>query len=46
MQYKYLSKTYIVQVLNMDPEGLENKIFRLPHKRKTFGAKLSQGLKG
>lgn len=46
MQYKYLSKTHIGQILHMDPEGLENKRFRLPHKIKTFGAKLSRGLKG
>lgn len=44
MQYKYLSKKD--PILNMDPEELENKGFRLPHERKTFGAMLAQVLKG
>lgn len=30
----------------MDPEELENKGFRVPHERKTFGAMLAQVLKG
>lgn len=42
MQYKNLPKTPIGQILNMFPQGLENNRFRLPHRRKTFGEKLSQ----